>query len=106
MVGLRQYVGELVVLELELDVLVEIILDLGVDALPELADRSLFIHARFLRGHGRLPLIDALAETKRRRRATLQQSVRQFCDRAPRHSSRCWSLWELRQDPFRRDARR
>ena len=35
MFGLRQQVGELVVLELELDVLVEIVLDLGVDALLE-----------------------------------------------------------------------
>src|SRR3984885_15418770 len=52
MFALRQEVGELVVLELELDVLVEIILDLGVDALPELADRSLFIRARFVRAHG------------------------------------------------------
>ena len=33
MFGLRQEVGELVVLKLELDVLVEIVLDLGVDAL-------------------------------------------------------------------------
>src|ERR1700690_1713443 len=31
---------------------------------------------------GQLPLIGALAKTKRRRCATLQRSVRQFCDRA------------------------
>ena len=41
MFALRQQLSELGILELELDVLVEIILDLGVDALPELADRSL-----------------------------------------------------------------
>src|ERR1700683_4702207 len=32
---------------------------------------------------GQLPLIDALAETKRRRCGTLQRRGRQFCDRAP-----------------------
>ena len=40
MFGLRQKIGELIVLEFELDVLVEIVLDLGVDALLELADRT------------------------------------------------------------------
>ena len=56
--GFRQHVGELVVLELELDVLVEIVLDLGVDALLELADRTFFIRA-----HCSLPW---LASTPRR----------------------------------------
>ena len=45
MFGLRQQVGELVVLEFELDVLVEIVLDLSVDALLELADRTFFNRA-------------------------------------------------------------
>src|SRR5580704_4450640 len=52
MFALRQQLSELGILELELDVLVEIILDLGADALPDLADRSLFIRARFVRAHG------------------------------------------------------
>ena len=54
MFGPRQEVGELFVLELKLDVLVKIVLDLGVDALLELADRTLF-RARFVRAHCRLP---------------------------------------------------
>ena len=45
MFGPRQEVGKLIVLELELDVLVEIVLDLGVDALLELAGRTSFIRA-------------------------------------------------------------
>ena len=43
MLGFRQQACEFIVLELELDVLVEIVLDLGVDALLERADgTSLF----------------------------------------------------------------
>src|ERR1700729_4113744 len=93
MFALRQQVGELVVFKLELDVLVEIILDLGVDALPELADRSLLIRSRFVRAHGRLPLIGALAKTRRRRCGTLQRWVRQFCDRAPAVRAPCASYF-------------
>src|SRR5882757_2452885 len=78
MFALRQQLSELGILELKLDVLVEIILDLGVDALSELADRSLFVRAQFTRAHDRLPLVGALVETKR---VTLQPRVRQFCDR-------------------------
>ena len=72
MFALRQQVGELGVLELEFDVLIEIILDLGVDALSELADRSLFIRAQFVRAHGRLSLVGAFVKTKRQRCGTLQ----------------------------------
>ena len=106
--ALRKEVGELVVFKLELDVLVEVVLDLCVDALPELADRSLFIRAQFIRAHGRLPVVGDRAKTKRRRSATFQRWLRQFCDRADargairpltstskRHSSGCWSPWGI-----------
>ncbi len=62
MFGLRQEVGELVVLEFELDVLVEIVLDLGVDALLELADRTVFYPRSLFAS-----LVGASAATKRRR---------------------------------------
>ena len=50
MFGPRQEVGELFILELKLDVLVKTVLDLGVHALLELADRTLF-RARLVRAH-------------------------------------------------------
>src|SRR5579864_3454038 len=65
MFGLRQEVGELIVLEFELDVLVQIVLYLGVDALLESAGRPSFICARSTRVHCRRPHVRARAATKR-----------------------------------------
>ena len=82
MFALRQQFGELGILELELDVLVEIILDFGADALPELADRSLFIRARFLsRSWDRFPWLAPAPKQNGGDGRTLQRRVRQFCDR-------------------------
>ena len=58
MFGIRQEVGELFVLELQLDVLVEILLNLRVDTLLKLADRTLLIRA-----HCWHPLVGASATT-------------------------------------------
>ena len=79
MLGFSKQVGELVVLELELDILVEVVLDLGVDALMELADGTVLLRAHCRR----LPWLAPTARVEAAARAKCSTTHATVLRRAP-----------------------